>query len=480
MPHRILNQIVLPVLVVCLGAGGLAWLNAKNEPPDRVAWQPTAPLVETVSLQSHPLNFQITFHGNVVPSREVLLSAEVDGRVTFKGPAIESGRYVLKKTPLLQFDRDRIELQLNKIGRKMEQVEVDLRRLEIEERGTKALIELAKREAILVDSASKRLDLLDRKKVVSAVELEATDHAELQSLKTLQQLLNQSELIPVRRDRLHGERNLARLEQQEAQLQLDHTNVVAPFSGVITDVMVEKGDYVQVGDPLLKLVDLSTVDVECSLQLEDLYWLWDSTRRSDSTDRRSGFLDEQNLFREAEAQTGSPGNDGPGKRGRIFEIPDVEAVVTSEIAGERYHWKGRLARYVGHGISQKTRTVLCRVHVSQPIREDPKAGPPALMRGMYVSVTLHVKPRTKLIQIPTRGVQPNGQVFTVEKNALRVHSIRPVKVLPESVLVRADATDLKAGDRVVVTQLTTPLDGTPVREAVRNSRKADAAVGDNQ
>lgn len=88
MLQRLLSQLVLPVVIVGIGAGGLVWLSAKNTPPQRVTRQPTPQLVETVALQSDVPHFQIQVNGNVVPSREVTLSAQVDGVVTFKGDSI--------------------------------------------------------------------------------------------------------------------------------------------------------------------------------------------------------------------------------------------------------------------------------------------------------------------------------------------------------------------------------------------------------
>lgn len=483
MLQRFVFQLLLPVLIISIGAGGLLWLSAKDAPPPRVAQEPTPPLVETVTLETDVPRFQIHVNGNVVPSREVTLSAEVDGAVIFKGKSIESGRQVAANAQLLKIDRSRFELQVNKLGSEIEQVEADLSRLTVEEEGTNALIVLAEREAKIVEAASKRLASLVKNNAATAAEAEAVEKSEIQSRNTLRMLMNQSELIPIRRERLQAQLKLAKFEQQQAQLNLDHTEIAAPFAGVITEVMVEQGDYVQAGDPLFKLVDMSTVDVECSLQLDDLYWLWNSVAATDGTEERSKLTtlsaDDGSAADVATDNAGVSQTEGdePATDGRVFEVPNVSATVTSEIAGQRFDWQGQLARYQGGGINRNTRTVLCRVHVAQPIREAADDGPPALMRGMYVTVTLNVTPRMKLHLIPTRAVQPNGQVLTVENGLLRVHSIRPAKVLPESVLVRADATDLESGDRVVVTQLTTPLDGSPVRELERKTKTARLPAG---
>jgi hypothetical protein len=89
---------------------------------------------------------------------------------------------------------------------------------------------------------------------------------------------------------------------------------------------------------------------------------------------------------------------------------------------------------------------------------------------MYVTITLPVSPRVRLWKIPNRAVQPNGQVWTIEGDELRIHEITPARVLPDSVLFRADATDLKVGDRIIVSQLATAFEGMQVRESDQAER----------
>jgi multidrug efflux pump subunit AcrA (membrane-fusion protein) len=423
----------------------MLWLSAKDAPPDRVARQPTAPLVETVELKADVGRFAIHVNGNVVPCREITLSAEVAGNVIFKGEPIESGRHVLKGTTLLQIDPARFELQVSALGSELKQVDADIRRLAIEEEGTKSLIQLAQREAEIAMAALNRLKTL--KNAVTDAQLESVERTELQARTALSLLVNQRDLIPIQRERLQAQRMLTELKQQQAQLNLDRTRIVAPFTGVITAVMVEQSNYVQTGDVLFMLEDTSAVDVECSLRLDDLYWLWDSNAA--------------NVSPRISSITHAEKTDDPGS---AFEVPPANAVVTGEVAGREFQWRGVLARYEGRGVDRKTRTVPCRVTVSEPLRVGAVDGPPTLMRGMFVTVTLDVMPRTRLWRIPTRAIQPDGQIWTVVDGKLRVHSVKPAKVLPDSVLVRADSTDFKAGDRLVVTQLVTPLDGIRIRE----------------
>jgi multidrug efflux pump subunit AcrA (membrane-fusion protein) len=465
MFQRLLSQLVLPVLIVALGAGGLIWLSAKDAPPERVAHQPPPLLVETVSLQAAAPSFPIHVSGNVVPRREVTLSAEVAGAVIFKGESIESGRYVRKGKSLLQIDPARFELEVKQLGSELRQVAADLQRLSTEEQGTNLLIKLAEREAEISTAAATRVKDLALKNAATEAQLESVERAEIQARNALTVLLNQRALIPVQRERLTAQRMLTEFKQQQAQLNLDRTRIVAPFAGVITAVEVERGDYVQTGDVLLKLDDTSAIDVECSLRMDDLYWLWNSVAREDA--EAAG-----------ESTHGESVETPPVDVGRLFEIPTVDAVVVGEVTGRQFRWNGRLSRYAGGGVHQKTRTVACRVAVTDPIRADAVDGPPTLMRGMYVTVTLNVEPRIRLVSIPTQGVQPNGRVWTVDNGVLRGHSVKPAKVLADCVLVRADSTDLKPGDRVVITQLSTPMDGSRVRELPTDRQSVDPATGD--
>ena len=464
MFQRLRSQILIPVLISAIGAGGMLWLSSKDAPPERVAKQPTAPLVETVTLQLQAPSFQIHVNGNVVPQREVTLSAEVPGAIVSKGTAVESGRHVRQGSPLLDIDPARFKLQVDELASELDQVAADVRRLAIEEKGALALIDLASREAAIATAAMQRLK--DLQNAVTDSQLDAVKRTELQARNALSLLQNEAELIPIRRERLQAQQKLMALKQQQAQLNLDRTQIVAPFDGVITMVHVEQGDYVQTGDMLLTLEDTEAVDIECSLRMDDLYWLWNS-----AVDTRYP-IDQPEPSQSTAGSSDTVIGNARSNYGRVFEIPATTAHVTGEVAGQVFHWDGQLARYQGRGVNRKTRTVACRVVVNDPIRNADDDGPPTLMRGMFVDVALDAKPRIPLLFLPSRSIQPNGQVCTVHDGVLKVHSVQPAKVLEEGVLVRAESTNLKPGDRVVVTQMASPLDGIRVRE-LTTPRQAD-------
>lgn len=430
-------------MLIAVGLIAFFWLKSHNAPPERTRVPPRPPVVETIAFEPTEADFEIHVGGNVVPSLEVTISAQVAGTVVAKSDNLEGGRYVSQDASLLQIDPASYELEVQEIGSELQQVEEDLRRITVEAAGNAALIQIAEGRLELATKELARVKSLFADNAVAETELDEAQGLELEASNTLQVLRNFRDLIPTRRGRLEAQLKLTELRHQQAQLKLDRTSVVAPFDGIITSDAVELGDFVQPGDVLLAIEDIASVEVECNLRTDDLYWLWNSQQPGPTE------------------QTG--GHESADRE--IFEVPRAHATVTYAVGGQEFQWPGMLARYEGRGIDRATRTVPCRVIVADLKRHDAADGPPALMRGMYVTVALPVLPSVRLWRLPNRALQPSGQVWTVDGGALRIHKIEPARVLPDSVLIRADRTELKAGDRVVVSQLATAFDGMQVRDA---------------
>lgn len=64
-----------------------------------------------------------------------------------------------------------------------------------------------------------------------------------------------------RRARAAAELEARRAEVLEARAELDLHRVRAPFDGVVTDRLVDRGDWVRVGDPALEVVSTGEVDI---------------------------------------------------------------------------------------------------------------------------------------------------------------------------------------------------------------------------
>ncbi|MGI9380341.1 MAG: efflux RND transporter periplasmic adaptor subunit, partial [Methyloligellaceae bacterium] len=70
----------------------------------------------------------------------------------------------------------------------------------------------------------------------------------------------------------------AQLQEAEANLQtnridLNDTNIIAPFDGVITEKHIEVGTYLKVGDQIVTLLNDSNIEVEAEVPTDQIYGL---------------------------------------------------------------------------------------------------------------------------------------------------------------------------------------------------------------
>lgn len=441
--RRIFQPLAVGATILGAGLGSFIWLSSMKAAPAREEARETRPLVETRSLERRSSEFEIRLDGTVVPQREIVIAAEVAGEIVKKSPLCQAGNYVTAGTPLLDIDPQKYELEVQRLQSLALQAEVDLKRIAVERKNVDALIEIATRDLQLKKREFNRIGGLVKRNAAAEGERDTVEATILIAETTLQRLRNQRELFPSQQARAEAEVRLKRSELAAAEIDLQKTKIAAPISGVIVSAPVECRQFVNAATTLVQIEDTSVAEVSCRLRVDDLYWLWGCSHDLAACQR-------------------NPDKHDPGQP--CYEIPPASATVTFRLGDRQFQWAGRLARYEGTGIDAKTRTVPCRIVVEEPRRADRKNGPPALVRGMFVEVALHVDSGEQLVQVPHDAVRPNGEVFAVVDGKLRVHQVEAARVLPDALLIRASSTDLRIGDRLVVSPLASGFDGMEVRE----------------
>jgi len=440
-------RFVLPLGILGMGVFAFAAIASRREPPQRIERPSIVTTVETAAVEAHPGGLDFLVDGTVVPHREIAVSAEVAGRVTAKTADFRAGRYVTAGTLLVEIDPRKYELEVRRLTEEVEQAAVTLQELAVDITNTSELIALAEEDLALQKRDLERMQQLHARRTISESEVDTARRAELASRNSLATLQNQLRSLQTRQARLKSAEELARARLAQAQLDLDRTQVRAPIDGVIVSEAVEMDTYVKLGDPLFTIEDTSAAEVRCSLRMDELNWIWlqDPNRSLGETDK-------------------TPQRD--------YHLPKTPVTVSYKIGEQRYSWSGVLSRYESIGLDEKTRTVPCRVLVPNPrdvqvIGEGGiahLAGPRALVRGMYVQVTVHAAPQVTLLRIPERAVQPGNVVWRVEKGALNRVQLKHLRPLDDAVLVPGSFSLLQAGDEVVVTPLAVAAEGMPVQK----------------
>lgn len=457
---------VLSGLILLLGMGAMFALGSRELPARREVAEQSIPVVAAVAVEPYDGGLNLEVDGVVTPFREIQVSAQVPGVVQRKDEICRAGNFVRKGTPLIEIDPEEYALAVLMTEQQYEQALAEANELDIEVSNTHNLIPLAQREVELQQNELARLERLKAGVTESAVD--QARRAVVIAENGLQTVQNRYRLLQAQSERMKIAQQIAKSQLDRAKLDLSRTQIVAPVDGVIVQDSIEQDAYVQKGTALFTIEDTSAIEIKTSLQVDEMYWLWQQSDEADSAaDGTAAAAEEQGL---------------------AYQIPEAPATVTYRVAGRSdmsFRWQGVLKRYDGIGFDARTRTVPCRILVEDPRAVEVVAPegsdasrsakrPPALVRGMYVSAQIHLQPSETFVLVPEIAVQPGKMVWRIRGGKLERLGPLPLARLidapaggaaaPRYWMVSAVESELSPGDRLVRAGLAGLEPGMAVRE----------------
>ncbi len=403
------------------------------------------PAVTTTPVKVRQGGFYLDADGEVVPYREVTLSAEVAGTVQMKAPQCFAGQYVKQGELLLQIETDDYDLEVKRLTELANQAEISVEELRLERENTLKLIALAEEDLQLQRKELERILLLNRRNVATESDLDTARRNELASRNTMQTLQNEKLLLNKKEVRVASERQQIAAELKKAKLDLNRTEIRATIDGIITEDLVEEGAFVERGAAVVRIEDTAKVEVHFDLQYGQLQWLWQYT----DTKRP----ENQNLSASS------------------YELPRLPVIATLSLDDASYQWEGRLARYDGAKVNAATRTVPCVAVVEErtPKRISAQgigevAAPPALLRGMFVAVQIKIDPKNQLLSVPASAVRPGDRLWIFRDNKLVTENVDVVMIVDGQALILAEHAPISKGDEIITSPLPMAIVGMPLRK----------------
>jgi multidrug efflux pump subunit AcrA (membrane-fusion protein) len=407
----------------------------------------------------------INIDGTVVPFREVNLAAEVAGRIVEKAEHCRAGRYVRAGEQLLTIDPTDYRLEVKRLTQEKRQAEVNLKESQVEIENTQQLLTLAENDIEIQNNDVLRMQKLISRSAVSQTELDRALRGKVTARNAQQIIQNRQRLLAARLDGVNAALELATTKLELSQLNLARTQINSPIDGVIVEELVEQDSYVQKGTTLVRIEDTSAVEVVCNLRTDQLAWLW-----------RSAAI---------RAPLNASGNSVRDTIADKYELPSAEAEVSYTIDGREYVWRGIVSRYDGIGLDARTRTVPCRILVSDPTEvqlrstfsandeypcanrtEPPAGGPTALVRGMFVNVKINIPTSDgTLFRLPIEAVRPGDDVWIAANEQLRIVPVRVAQVRDDEAIVIASESELTLDDHIIVSPLPMAIAGMEIRES---------------
>ncbi|MCF8041492.1 MAG: efflux RND transporter periplasmic adaptor subunit [Desulfarculaceae bacterium] len=380
---KVVWQILLVVILLAAGAAALAAFALSKKPPSRKVAQVVSPMVRIVEVGREPVQVSIYGEGTVTPMAQPVLAAEVAGRVVYVSPHMMPGGSFKKDELLVKIEQKDYRLALTLAEASVKAAETNLQT-------TKEEAASAREEWLLLDKDS-------GKKFGEPPALLVKEPQIAQYQASLE---------------------AAQAQVEQARLNLQRTEVRAPFDGRVVSENVDLGQYLTKGGAIATVFSTEAAEINVHIEDKDLAWL------------------------------DVPGLTTQSKQGSA-------AVVTAEFAGRRLSWQGRIVRALGQ-VDQSTRLVGVVVRVDHPY-----ATLPPLPMGAFVKVDLigHTLPQASLI--PRAALRQGDVVWLVGPDGkLQFTKVQVARQEAEQALLNPG---LPAGSKVVTTNLREVSDGMKVR-----------------
>ncbi len=225
-------KIVLPLLVLLLGAGGTAALISSRKAPEPAERPSLGALVETLTVTTEDLPLEVEGQGEVAAQTRIEVLPEVTGRVVKISPKLVSGGRFRAGHTLIHIDPRNYELAVERARAAVARTEVMLEREQAE-------AAVAETEWQAINGSTEAPPLVVRKPQTRQAEAELA---------------------------------AARADLATAELALEKTRISVPFDGLVLQENVDLGQLVSPGRSVATVIGTHAMEIRVPLDDSELAW----------------------------------------------------------------------------------------------------------------------------------------------------------------------------------------------------------------
>lgn len=394
--------------------------------------EPVAPRL-SVELQTATftnLTVTVETQGVARPLRTIRLTPEVSGRVVEISRNIIEGERIEKNQLLVRIEPKDYETRLSEALASETRLKANLQTIEINDSANKNQLKLAERSSELARKDYERVkQLSEQGQAVSVSVVESAERTLTQAETQVVQLKQAISQTPSLQMEIDSELVAAKARSEQAELQLQRTEIRAPFSGRIVSAMVEKDEYLQAGSMIIELADDSVLELEVPITATDLRkWIPFEEPSSSET-------------------------------GWFAPITPTPVTLTWSESAMDVIWKGELNRIVR--FDPTTRTAILAVRVEGKALRSDESGMP-LTDGMFCQVLIPGKELTQVVALPRAAVTFDNKCYISVDGKLQTVDVDVARSEGDHVFI---SSGINPGDQVIVTRLVAPLEGVIIVEA---------------
>ncbi len=218
----------------------------------------------------------------------------------------------------------------------------------------------------------------------------------------------------------------ARVNFDQARQDLERTQIKAPFTGLVRSENVDIGQFISRGSAIATLYASDQVEVRLPI-----------------ADRQLAFLNLPATL-----------------RGELPEQLQPKVELTTEYAGQKLSWSGRIVRTEAE-IDVSSRMVQLVARVANDAEQLP------LSVGLFVEAEIEGLSAENIVVLPRSALRNNDQVLVVDADdKLRFRAVEPLRLYQDNVLVKSG---LSSGERVCLSPIQTAIEGMTVNPVVEDA-----------
>lgn len=386
-----MKRILLPIFIL-FGCVGFSYALIRTPPEvNEVAPEIIPVAVRTATVEVSSVQLSVKSQGKVQAAQTAALSAAVAGPVAWISPSLEAGAFIQEGETVVRLDSSDFETARARSQASQQQAQAE---------ASHASNELSRIEGLAERRLASDSQLQDARRMADVAAARLSD---------------------------------ANASLRQAELDLQRTEIKAPFNAIVQTKEVELGQYVNRAQSIALLFGADLVEVRVPLAIRQL-----------------GFLDVP-----------------LGSRGELSgdEAPDVTLI--GYYGGEEHQWIGKLVRTEAT-IDANSNTVQTIIRVQQPNTDSsaiPSASPQIpLPIGLFVEAEIMGKRVDDIIALPRKVIRNNNQVLVVDaENRMFYRDVTILRLEEDRVLI---SDGLQAGERICTSPIQAVVNGMLVDPVV--------------